>query len=308
LISGNACRLRIRKLRVWIIEKEFLSEKQPKVFNWRQSRRPLGLLGAPAVQTFKILTSPNYTLPRHPCSFPNSHLSSTCPCIAPVLPLHLLSMVETPRRIRTRTTNAGIHPGDIVNASTRKRRTKAQIAADSAAKAAQEAAKKKVVKDNFKRVSDLEKSISKEDANESTPRPRPHPRQAAPSQTRDNVKIPLYADESDQGMDDDDLGDTTADGYKPETDVASVLVSQEDDTEDSVTKDQPLKKKQKRVAERGEINFYKATSRGGDSESTGGKPGTASDKGPKATSGPGSNASTCVVIFLTVNHDKVTLT
>jgi hypothetical protein len=52
---------------------------------------------------------------------------------------------------------------------TRKRRTKAQIAADNAAKAAQEAAKKKVAKDNLKHIADLEKSIAKEDAHESTP-------------------------------------------------------------------------------------------------------------------------------------------
>jgi hypothetical protein len=216
-------------------------------------------------------------------------------------------MVETPRRIGTRATNANVHPGNLVNASTRKRRTKAQIAADSAAKAAQEAIKKKVVKANRKRVSDLEKSIAEEDPNESTPRPRPHLREAAPSQTRDNVKILLYADESDQGMDDDDLGNTTADEYKSETDVASVLVSQEDDTEDSVTEDQPPKKKQKKVAVSGEIN--KAASRDGDSESAGGKP-AAADKGPnKATcSGPGSNASTCVVIFSLSITINITLT
>jgi hypothetical protein len=224
-------------------------------------------------------------------------------------------MVETPRRIGTRTTNANVHPGNLVNASTRKRRTKAQIAADSAAKAAQEAAKKKVVKDNRKHVSDLEKSIAEEDANESTPRPRPHPRprRVAPSQNKDNVTIPLtlYADESDQGMDDNDLGSTTADEYNPETvtDAASVLVSQEDDAEDSVAEDQPPKKKQKKVAERGEIN--KAASGGGDSESAGGKRGKpTADKGPMATSGPGSNASTvtCVVIFSLSITINVTLT
>jgi len=211
-------------------------------------------------------------------------------------------MAKTPHRIGTRTTNSSIHPGDLVNATTRKRRTKAQIAADNAAKAAQEAAKKKVTKDNLERVAVLEKSIAEEDANESTPRPRrPCPRRAAPSQT--TVKIPLYADESDQG-DNDDLGDTTADEYKPQTDAASesALESQpggdDADSEDLVTEDQPPKKKQKKLAVRDEIkkiNDKAAASGGDDSESSGGK--RAADKGPnKAISGPGSKASTCVII------------
>jgi hypothetical protein len=212
-------------------------------------------------------------------------------------------MAETPRRIGTRATNASIHPGNLVNAATRKRRTKAQIAADNAAKAAQEAAKRKVAKDNLKRVADLEKSIAEEDAHELTPRPRrPRPRQAAPSQTTDDVRIPLYADESDQGMDNDDLGNTTADEYKPETDAASVLESQGGDAEDSATEDQPPKKKQKKPAVRDEIKKIndKAASGGGDSESAGGKP--AADKAHnKAISGPASKASTCVII---ISHQR----
>jgi hypothetical protein len=163
-------------------------------------------------------------------------------------------MDETPRRIGTRTTNANTHPGNLVNATTRKRRSKAQIAADNAAKAAKEAEKKKVAENNLKRVAGLEKSIAEEDANEATPRPRrPRPRRVAPSQTTDDARIPLYADESDQGMDNNDPGNTTTDDYKPETDAASVLESQGDDAEDSVTEDQPPKKKQKKPGVRDEI-------------------------------------------------------
>ena len=235
---------------------------------------------------------------------------ATSPLFIPQLPpivhlptsLHLLRMAETPRRIGTRTTNANIHPGNLVNATTRKRRTKAQIVADNAAKAAREAKKEKVAEDNLKRIAGLEKSIAEEDANELTPRlrrPRPRRLGAAPSQPTDDVGIPLYADKSDQGMDNNDLSDTTADEYKPnsKTDATSIRESQGlgDDTEDSVIGDQPPKKKQKKPAVRDRINKIndQTASGGGDRESAGGK--HAADKGSNS-SGPASKASTCVVI------------
>jgi hypothetical protein len=54
-------------------------------------------------------------------------------------------------------------------------------------------------------------------------------------------------------MDNNNLGNTTTNEYKPETDAESVLESQGDDTEDPVTEDQPPKKKQKKTVVRDKI-------------------------------------------------------
>ena len=211
-------------------------------------------------------------------------------------------MAEPPRQIETCTTNASTHPGNLVKAMTGKRKTKAQIAADKVAKAAQKAEKTKLAEDNLKCVACLEKSIAEEDTNESTLQPHPRPHQAAPHQITDDVKVPLYANESDEGMDNDDLGNVTTDKYKPETDGAaseSAQVSQGDDTEDSVIEDQPPKKKQKKAVIRDAIKKInnEAGSDGGDSESAAACGMPAADKGRKVTS----RLSMCVVITLLIN-------
>lgn len=151
----------------------------------------------------------------------------------------------------TRTKNVNQHPGHLVTAGTRKRRTKAQIAADDAKIAAKEAEELEALKGVIQRVADLERSISHEDENESTPRPRtaPKPIIKGLSRTRSYALIPQAAEESDCDMDGETELTEAEDIYKPESasDAASESQSQTDNAHDTDSaEDLPPKKKQKK--------------------------------------------------------------
>lgn len=167
-------------------------------------------------------------------------------------------MAETPRRMTTRTKNSNQHPGQVVTAGTRKRRTKAQIAADNAEIAAKEAAELEALKGVIQRVADLERSISREEENESTPRPRVAPKLATKglSRTRSYAVLPQVAGKSDCDMD-EDVTESEAedvieseDVYRPKSASDAASESQTDNAHDTDSTDAaeglPPKKRQKK--------------------------------------------------------------
>jgi hypothetical protein len=73
---------------------------------------------------------------------------------------------------RTRPKNKSQHPGAIEVAGKRKRRTKAQIAADNAAQEAEKTAKGKKAHEQIKSIASLEGEIAKKDADAESAHPR----------------------------------------------------------------------------------------------------------------------------------------
>ena len=179
----------------------------------------------------------------------NSHLPQDPVILYPFPHRPLRTMAETPRRMTTRTKNANQHPGQLVTAGTRKRRTKAQIAADNAEIAAKEAAELEALKGVIQRVADLERNISHEEENESTPRPRVPPKLVTKglSRTRSYAILPQVAGKSDCDMGEDET--ESEDVYRPESasDVASEsLTDNAHDTDSTDAEGLPPKKRQKK--------------------------------------------------------------
>ena len=180
----------------------------------------------------------------------NSHLPQDPVILYPLPHRPLRTMAETPRRMTTRTKNANQHPGQLVTAGTRKRRTKAQIAADNAEIAAKEAAELEALKGVIQRVADLERNISHEEENESTPRARMPPKLVTKglSRTRSYAILPQIADKSDCDMGED--ATESEDVYRPESASDAASESLTDNAHDTDSTDTaeglPPKKKQKR--------------------------------------------------------------
>ncbi|KAH9976052.1 hypothetical protein BJV74DRAFT_888755 [Russula compacta] len=169
-------------------------------------------------------------------------------------------MAESARRVTTHATNADTHPGLTVGG--RKRRSKAQIEADNAEKAAKEAAKQLETQQLLQRIADLESQLHPGNMDNATPQPGLfQSRQKTLNKTKDSSALTSDADQ--------EMGN----------DIDIVTKSQRDLAEESATEDQPPKKKQKKEKP------SKTVVEGG-GESAGGK---ATDKGSKvadvATSG-----------------------
>jgi hypothetical protein len=203
-------------------------------------------------------------------------------------------MAEPVHRIGTRAANAEVHPG--LTTGGRKRRTKAQIEADNAAKAAKQQATQQLLQ----RIADLEKQLGQEDNTTPRPRPRPKPRQKILDQTTDQTTI---ASDADKEMGDNESGNATEDEYKPNMDILTEYQTEETGTQDSATEDQPPKKKQRKgkTAVRDTIKAIKEKTVGeGRDESEGGK---LDDKGSKvadvATSGAKA-PNTCVPVSIKI--------
>ena len=80
--------------------------------------------------------------------------------------------VDTSADSRTRLKNKDQHPGAVQVALKRKRRTKAEIAADNAAQAAKKQEKGRTAHEKIKNIADLEHKMAKKDAGADGAHPR----------------------------------------------------------------------------------------------------------------------------------------
>lgn len=80
--------------------------------------------------------------------------------------------VDTSADSRTRLKNKDQHPGAVQVALKRKRRTKAEIAADNAALEAKKQEKARTAQEQIKNIADLEGKMAKKDAGADDAHPR----------------------------------------------------------------------------------------------------------------------------------------
>jgi hypothetical protein len=159
-------------------------------------------------------------------------------------------------RIGTRAKNADTHPG-LVEVPKRKRRTKAQIAADKKAEEEAEEAKAQAARAALQKLADVEDRLNNNSANDVTPRPNPGARSTygrTLRRTSSYAIIPLGGGgATNQAIDDATDWNPTESEFQELTDVPDRT-----DTEDDEVK-QPLKKKTK-VATRDAVEDIRKTS------------------------------------------------
>jgi hypothetical protein len=117
----------------------------------------------------------------------------------------------------TRAKNATQHPGAPVQATKRKRRTKAQIEADNKAAEAAKAAEEAKRKAGLKQIANLEQRINEEDSNDVTPKAKATSRSRPLRRTSSHMHIPLYNDNFSEPLTEQTGGDSAADEYEQPT-------------------------------------------------------------------------------------------